>query len=219
MSATMIQDKKNKDFFYVYIKNALCYYANVHKPKKIYQKSPTAANPSENEYSITLFVDDKIRAQLEDDFVLNKQLAKVGVDKNKKRQIKYKLSSQVEEGKSHYDLAEGLNGIQVTLPELKRNGQPNALPVLGADGKPFEENIGNGSIVTVKLFGYKNQEGLLNVSLNAVVVIDHVPYEGGEGGGDGMIHDEELGITYEYKRPEKKEEAVPEEPPFDIDDF
>lgn len=210
---------KNGDFENVYVKEAICYYARVHEPKKIYKKSPTAKNKSENEYSIILFVDDEDRETLEDKAKLNKQLFKVGKDKNKMRAIKFPTSDQVEEGKPNYDLVKGLNGFQVALPEFTNKGKKSILNVLNAQGEPIEDLIGNGSKVTVKLSGYRNQDGLLNVQPQVVVVLDLVEVEG----GDGMVHDDELGFSYSVKRDddsEQQEEAPKEEePPFDPNDF
>ncbi len=69
-----------------------------------------------------------------------------------------------------------LNGIQLTRKELNNAGKPSPVKVVGPDGKVFEEDIGNLSTVSIKLFGYRNKEGLLNVSLDIVKVEEHVPY-------------------------------------------
>lgn len=219
MSNMSVTSKKQGNFEVVYIKNAICYFANIHKPKKIYQKNPADKNPSENEYSITLFFDEACKDKLDDEIKLNKQISLVGKDKNKKKAIKFPLSSQVEEGKTNYDLVEGLYGFQISLKELNKEGKPNQMIVLDANGQPLAENVGNGSRVTVKLFGYRNQEDLLNVSLNVVVVNELVAYEG----FDGTITDDELGISYEV--PKRAEAVVTEksedvsEPTFNEDDF
>jgi hypothetical protein len=69
--------------------------------------------------------------------------------------------------------------------------------VVDKDGKDWDKSkaIGNGSIVTVKCFGYRNQDEQLVVSLNLVMVVEHVPYEG--GGAGGMVEDSILGVSYD----------------------
>tara|TARA_Y100000593_G_scaffold94032_1_gene191313 strand:+ start:78554 stop:79237 length:684 start_codon:yes stop_codon:yes gene_type:complete len=220
-----IAHKKDGKYEFVYIKNVPCYFASVHQPKDMHTKPDPSKtkNPSTREYAITVFVDDADREKLEDEILINKQLFKTGKDKNKKRVIKYKTSKQLKEGeKYHYDDVKDLNGIQLTRKELNNAGKPSPVKVVGPDGKVFEEDIGNLSKVSIKLFGYRNKEGLLNVSLDIVKVEEHVPYEGGDS---GKIVDDELGIDTELPEQAKASAVVDEfsdddsdEIPFDADD-
>jgi|SRR5690554_3546742 len=225
MAVTVKKQKiGNLDAEFVYIKDVVAYYASVHDPKKKYEKpAPDASNQSENEYAITLFMSEEDAETLMDDIKINKTIAEVGVTKNKKRKFRFPLSSQVEEGKPHYDDVKGLWGAQFTLNEFTNQGKKAELFVVGPDGKPFTDLIGNGSRVTVKLFCMRNREDLLNTRLNLVQVLEHVPYEGGTGGGD--IVDDELGITidrseFNTAKAEKKAEAsIAAELDEDDDDF
>jgi len=222
-----ITHKKDGKYEFVYIKNVTCYFASVHKPKDMHTKPDPAVtkNPSTREYAITVFVDDKDRETLEDEILINKQLFKTGKDKNKKRVVKFKTSDQLKEGeKYHYDDVKGLNGIQFSRKELNNAGKPSPVKVVGPDGKIFDEDIGNLSKVSLKLFGYRNKEGLLNVSLDIVKVEEHVPYEGGDS---GKIVDDELGIDTEMPEQAKAREVAEEfgdddesdEVPFDEDEY
>lgn len=204
----------NKDFFYLYLKNVPVVYASIQEPKKKHQSE-------EMEYAMTAFVNDQTREHLESDEVLiNKELKQVGVDKNKKRKIKYPTSDQREDGKDVYDAFTGLHGISLTLNEKTKKGKENKLLVVDKDGHAFEDLVGNGSVVNVKLFGYRNEDGALVVSMNLVQIIEHVPYEG----GDGTFEDEELGITVdtkEFKEKSAKEKLSDEfndDIPFDAGD-
>ena len=217
-----IAHKKDGKFEFVYIKNVPCYFACVHEPKPMHTPpDPTKTkNPSTKEYSITVFVSDEDREKLEDEILINKQLFKVGKDKNKKRVVKYKTSDQLKDGeKYHYDDVKGLNGIQLTRKELTNAGKPSPVNVVGPDGTVFKEDIGNLSNVSIKLYGYRNKEGLLNVTLDIVKVNEHVPYEGGDS---GKIVDDELGIDTvipEQKAAKKiADEFDDDDLPFDMDD-
>jgi len=179
-------DKKGFESGDIYIKEAVAYWSVVYEPKK-------KLKSEDKEYSITLFVDDETREELEEKLLLNKQFFLVGREKNKFKKIKFPLSSQVGEDDFNYDEVEGLNGAQFTCPEFTKGGKRNKITIVGPDGQPFTEDIGNGSKVLVKLFGYRNQEGMLNVQLKAVKVIEHVPYT--SGGGDGF--DDVLGCKIE----------------------
>lgn len=204
--AVLKQHPKNKDFYYLYLKEVPVVYAAVQKPKKKYQSEDT-------EWSLTAFVNDETRAYLEDEVVINKVLAKVGVDKNKKRQIKYALSSQREDGNDVYDPYDGLNGISLTLNTKKKDGSDNTLIVVDKDGNELTDLVGNGSICNIKCFCYKNQDEQLVASLNLVQVLDLVPYEG----GDGSFEDEELGITVKAKKSDGPVPGVDDVPQHDDD--
>lgn len=167
-------DKKGE---FVYLKNVPVYYASVLQPKKKYESN-------DKEYTLTAFVNDTIREKLEDEVIVNKSLYKVGVDKNKKRKVKY-------DAETYKDVAD-MSGITLTCPEFAKSGNRRIVVVLDSEGKPLTENIGNGSICTIKLMGYRNQDDMLVVSLAIVKVEELIPYEG----GDGEFTDEEMGVTY-----------------------
>lgn len=183
--------------FNVYIKNTPVFYAAVHEPKLKYQST-------DKEFSLTSFVDEDTKDKLIDEVMLNKSFAQVGKDKTSKapRRIKYPLSSQVEEGKVNYDVVDGLFGFNVAKPEFSKKGNPMSVNVIDAEGNAFTENVGNGSICTLKLFGYKNQDGQLTVTLDTVQVIDHVPYEGKTSADS--VEDDVLGVSYKVKKTEGK---------------
>jgi len=202
----------------VYIKNAVVFYAAVHDPKSKYQST-------DKEFSATVFVDEEAKDKLLDEVMVNKNFAQVGVSKTAKppRKIKYPLSSQVEEGKANYDLVDGLWGFNIAKPEFSKKGLPMSVNVIDTDGAAFTENVGNGSVVNLKLFGYKNQDGQLTVTLDTVQVVEHVAYESKTS--DGVVQDDVLG-SYAVKKVETKQEAVQEvaqskavepEDPLDLD--
>lgn len=60
-------------------------------------------------------------------------------------------------------------------------GKPN---IVDAENKPFEDNIGNGSIVNVQIrpYEYSNNFGSgVSADLEGVQVVDLVPYDGPSG--------------------------------------
>lgn len=182
----------------LYIKNAVVFYASVHESKKKYQSE-------EKEFSCTVFVDEEAKDKLLDEVMVNKTFALVGKDKTAKppRRTKYPLSSQVEEGKTNYDVVDGMYGFSVAKPELSKKGNKMFVNVIDAEGKPFTENVGNGSLVHLKLFGYKNQDNQLVVTLDTMQVIEHVPYE--NKGSSGSVEDDVLGVSYQVKKADKVE--------------
>lgn len=181
----------------VYIKNAVVFYAAVHEPKLKYQST-------DKEYSATVFVDEEAKDRLIDEVMVNKTFAQVGITKTTKppRKIKYPLSSQVEEGKGNYDLVDGLWGFNIAKPEFSKKGIPMSVNVIDTDGNAFTENVGNGSVVTLKLFGYKNQDGQLTVTLDTMQVVEHVPYE--NKGSSDSVDDDVMGVSYKVKKVEAK---------------
>ena len=189
----------------VYIKNAVVYYAAVHEPKLKYQSQ-------EKEYSATVFVDEEAKDRLLDEVMVNKSFSQVGITKTSKppRKIKFALSSQVEEGKANYDLVDGLWGFNIAKPEFSKKGLPMNVNVIDIEGNAFTENVGNGSVVNLKLFGYKNQDGQLTVTLDTVQVIEHVAYEG--KGSSDSVDDDVLGVSYKVKKTESKVENKEEVP-------
>lgn len=180
----------------VYIKNATVFYAAVHEPKLKYQSQ-------EKEFSATVFVDEEAKDRLLDEVMVNKNFAQVGITKTSKppRKIKYPLSSQVEEGKGNYDLVDGLWGFNIAKPEFSKKGLPMSVNVIDTEGQAFTENVGNGSVVNLKLFGYKNQDGQLTVTLDTMQVVEHVAYEG-KSSSDEVV-DDVLG-SYKVKKAEAK---------------
>lgn len=194
--------------FNVYIKNTPVFYAAVHEPKLKYQST-------DKEFSLTAFVDEETKDKLIDEVMLNKSFAQVGKDKTSKapRRIKYPLSSQVEEGKVNYDVVDGLFGFNVAKPEFSKKGNPMSVNVIDAEGNAFTENVGNGSVCTLKLFGYKNQDGQLTVTLDTVQVLEHVPYEGKTSADS--VEDDVLGVSYKVKKADAKpaEQEAPKAQP------
>lgn len=178
----------------LYVMGAVVYYPVVHEPKPKYQSQ-------EREFSIVVFVDEEAKDKLLDEVFINKTISEVGKGKTTRppRRVKFPLSSQVEDGKAHYDAAEGLFGFSVARPEFSKKGNLMSVNVIDKDGQPFTENVGNGSVCNIKMFGYKNQDGQVTVMLDTVQVIEHVPYEGGDG-SSGSVEDDVLGVSYKVKK-------------------
>lgn len=188
----------------VYIKNAVVFYAAVHEPKLKYQST-------DKEFSATVFVDEEAKDRLLDEVMVNKSFSQVGITKTSKppRKIKYALSSQVEEGKANYDLVDGLWGFNIAKPEFSKKNLPMNVNVIDTEGNAFTENVGNGSVVNLKLFGYKNQDGQLTVTLDTMQIVEHVPFEG--KGSSDSVEDDILG-NYKLKKSEAKPAEKEEEP-------
>lgn len=188
----------------VYIKNAVVFYAAVHEPKLKYQST-------DKEFSATVFVDEEAKDGLLDEVMVNKSFSQVGITKTSKppRKIKYALSSQVEEGKANYDLVDGLWGFNIAKPEFSKKNLPMNVNVIDTEGNAFTENVGNGSVVNLKLFGYKNQDGQLTVTLDTMQIVEHVPFEG--KGSSDSVEDDILG-SYKLKKSEAKPAEKEEEP-------
>jgi len=189
----------------LYIKNATVFYPVVHEVKKKYQSEL-------KEYSTTVFVDEESKDKLLDEVMVNKTFAQVGKDKTSKppRRIKYPLSSQTEEGKVNYDLVDGMYGFSVAKPEFSKSGKRMTVNVIDVEGKPFTDNVGNGSVVNLKLFGYRNQDNQLVVTLDTMQVIEHVPFEV-KSAADSVV-DDVFGVSYQVKKVEVKQESVKESP-------
>src|SRR3990172_11735360 len=179
--------------FNVYIKNTPVFYAAVHEPKLKYQAE-------EKEFSLTAFVDEDTKDKLLDEVMVNKTFALVGKDKTSKppRRIKYPLSSQVEEGKVNYDVVDGMYGFSLAKPEFSKKGNKMSVNVIDAEGNTFTENVGNGSVCTLKLFAYRNQDNQLVVTLDTVQVLEHIPYEA-KASADS-VDDDILGVSYKLKK-------------------
>lgn len=185
----------------IYIKNAVVFYAAVHEAKKKYQSES-------KEFSAQVFVDEDAKDKLLDEVMVNKTFAEVGVTKTSKppRKIKFMTSDQAEEGKVNYDVVKGLWGFNVAKPEFSKKGNPMVVTVIDTEGQPFTDNIGNGSVVNLKLFGYRNVDNQVVVTLDTVQVIEHIAYEGRTA--SDSVEDDILG-NYKVKKAkvEEKEEA------------
>ena len=83
--------------------------------------------------------------------------------------------------------------------------------VIDTEGKAFTQDIGNGSVCTLKLFGYRNPEGQLTVTLDTVQVIEHIPYEGKTSADS--VDDDVLGVSYKVKKAEAKQEEAQADKP------
>lgn len=192
--------------FNVYVLNAPVFYAAVHTPKSKYQST-------DKEFSLTAFVDEATKDKLLDEVMLNKGFALVGKDKTTKppRRVKYPLSSQVEEGKTNYDAVDGMYGFGLAKPEFSKKGNAMTVNVIDTEGNAFTQDIGNGSVCTLKLFGYRNPEGQLTVTLDTVQVVEHIPYEGKTSADS--VDDDVLGVSYKVKKADvKQEEAQADKP-------
>lgn len=193
----------------LYIKDAVVFYAVVHDPKKKYQSE-------DREFSATVFVDEETKDKLLDEVMVNKTFSLVGKDKTSKppRRIKFPLSSQVEEGKVNYDVVDGMYGFTVAKPEFSKKRNPMRVNVIDKDGNAFTENVGNGSVCTLKLFGYRNQDNQLVVTLDTMQVLEHVPYE--QKAAADSVDDDVLGVSYKVNKaeskPAEKEEAPKPQP-------
>lgn len=200
--------------FNVYVKNTPVFYAAVHTAKPKYQST-------DKEFSLTAFVSEATKDQLLDEVMVNKTFALVGKDKTSKppRRTKYPLSSQVEEGKVNYDVVDGMYGFSLAKPEFSKKGNPMSVNVIDLEGKPFTENVGNGSVVNLKLFGYKNVDNQLVITLDTMQVVEHVPFES-KGAADSVV-DDVFGVSYSVKKADKpvetKEVPANKAPAFESD--
>lgn len=182
----------------IYIKNAVVFYAAVHEAKKKYQSES-------KEFSAQVFIDEEAKDKLLDEVMVNKTFAEVGVTKTSKppRKIKFMTSDQAEEGKVNYDVVKGLWGFNVAKPEFSKKGNPMNVNVIDTQGEAFTDNIGNGSIVNLKLFGYRNVDNQVVVTLDTVQVVEHIAYEGRTA--SDSVDDDILG-SYKVKKAEPKAE-------------
>lgn len=201
--------KKEGKFEFLYLKNVPVFFAKVLELSKKYQSEDL-------EYQLTVFVDTETREKLElpvdeGGVAINKELKEVGKDRNKKKQIKYPLESQLKDGKgTAYDMVAGLHGMGLSLNEYTKSGKKSILKVVDSNGKDWDKSkaIGNGSKIDVKCFGYRNQDDQLVVFPNLIVVTEHVPYEGGNG---GVVTDDVLGVTVDMSSAYEEAESTQEE--------
>ena len=204
--AVLVKEGKNE---FLYLKNVPVFFAKVLEVVDNYAKDG-------KEFQFTVFVDSDTREKLElpvdeDGIALNKELKEVGKDRKKNKQIKYPLESQLKDGKgTPYDIVDGMYGMGLSLNELTKAGKKSILKVVDADGKDWDKTkaIGNGSKVHVKCFGYRNVDEQLVVFPNLIVVVEHVPYEGGNSGG--MVEDSVLGVSVDMSSAYEANEAANE---------
>ena len=204
--AVLVKEGKNE---FLYLKNVPVFFAKVLEVVDNYAKDG-------KEFQFTVFVDSDTREKLElpvdeEGIALNKELKEVGKDRKKNKQIKYPLESQLKDGKgAPYDIVDGMYGMGLSLNELTKAGKKSILKVVDADGKDWDKTkaIGNGSKVHVKCFGYRNVDEQLVVFPNLIVVVEHVPYEGGNSGG--MVEDSVLGVSVDMSSAYEANEAANE---------
>jgi hypothetical protein len=199
---------------YVYFKNVPVSYAKI-QPNQIEKKLES----EDREWSLQAFIDKATFEQCED-LPINKGFAEVGVDKKKKGpnrgQFKFPLDKE-----AYQDYA-GLYGFNVACPEFTKGGTKKVLKVLDAKGKPLTAEVGNGSVCTLKCFAYRNRDEELVITLDTVVVVEHVEYESGGGNGGGF--DDELGFDIpsddEFVNPSEDmgEFEESDEPPFAVEE-
>lgn len=205
---------KGNTFYNVYVTDCKTAWSFLKTPK------PKYGNESVREFTTDLFITDEDRETLED-LMVNKTFAKVGVDKNKKRKIKY--------SNEDYPDMVGLNGFKATLNEYKKDGTAQKLDVVikKEDGtnEPFDGIVGNGSTVSVKLFGYRpnnDPEEAMNLQLKVVQVTDLVEIESNGDYDPTRMQDDVLGIDMDLggsattDTPQAKT-APPASPDFDDD--
>lgn len=205
--AVLKKEGKNE---FLYLKNVPVFFAKVLELSKKYQSE-------DMEYQLTVFVDSQTREKLElpvdeGGVAINKELKEVGKDRNKKKQIKYPLESQLKDGKgTAYDMVAGLHGMSLSLNEFTKSGKKSILKVVDSNGKDWDKTkaIGNGSKIDIKCFGYRNQDEQLVVFPNLIVVTEHVPYEGGNG---GTVTDNVLGVTVDMSSAYEEEATDEVEP-------
>lgn len=183
----IIKEAKGKDLEQgnLYLMNVPVTFAAVIKATKKYQSEELA-------WQTNLFVDKETKAKL-DDIGINKEFAEVGVTKIKKGTNRGNLKYPLNE---HNEAYAGMFAAQFGRDVLNKKGEPRTpIKVVTPDGEEFTKDVGNGSICNIKMYGYRNEDGMLVVMLDTVVVVDHVPYERSEG-----LHDDILGITIKAKK-------------------
>ena len=179
---------------YLYFKNVPTTYAKVLEPAKKLKQEDKA-------YQMNIYIDADTMTAV-DELGVNKSFGEVNVAKITKGVNRNKLKFPAKDTEGN-DTAHapyvGLFATQLTRDCVKRDKATNEitktyepLKVVDTEGNPFTADVGNGSIVTVKLFCYRNSEGMLNTMMDTVVVLDHVEYIKASG-SDGF--DEELGLA------------------------
>ena len=201
-----IKVKDNGNFADVLIKDAVIYWAKLGTPQEKYMSS-------DKEFSATLFVSEEDAAALEDEAMINKNIVKAWTGKNTKRKVSYP--------EDKFPDVDGLFGFKIAMPEFTKGGKRNSVFIIDADGESFADpnGIGNGSKVNVKVSGYRNKDGLLNIiGIPIVQVTELVEYSGGSGGATDGIFDADFGVTIPASKPSDRPQAKPVESKTDIDD-
>lgn len=175
---------KSLESGYVYFKNVPVTYAKV-LPEQLEKKYES----EDREWSMTAFIDSDTLEQCED-MPINKGFSEVGKAKIKKGANRGKLKFPLDN--DAYKDFKGLHGFSIACPEFTKTKKKKVVKVVDSKGKPFTEEVGNGSICTLKCFAYRNRDEELVITLDTVVVIEHVPYEGGGDSSGGF--DDELGF-------------------------
>ena len=187
---------------FVYFKNVPVVYAKVQELVKKYQSE-------DRNWELTCFIDADTMEAVEG-MPINKGFAEVGKTKikkgNNRGNLKYDPANEVY---ADYD---GMFGFSIALPEFNKKGKPNELKVLGKDGKPITDLVGNGSICNIRCFAYRNRDEELCITLDTIVVLELVEYAGNEGGD---FFDDELGVAIPAST---KKEAKKDDDLFDEDD-
>lgn len=209
MSEVIQKDSNKFEQVYIMGGDAVLYYPRLNKP---YPKHKS----DEKQYSVTVFVDTETRNKLEmpvdeGGVFINKQFYEVGVDRNKKKKIKFPTSNQVGEDERHYDDVKGLHGFSMTCPEFKKNGEKFVVNVVDGDGNPLKESVGTGSKGNIRSWGWRNEEGQLNITLDTVQVTELVEAPSSGNGG----FDDIMGIDLSKSQPTMKNEPAPD---FDEED-
>lgn len=201
------KEQGNFEIVYILGGDAVMYYPRLITPQQKHQSD-------DKQYSTTIFVDSETRDKLEnpvesDGLFINKQFYEVGVDKNKKKKIKFPTSDQVEEGERNYDAVKGMHGVSLTAPEFTKKGKPSKIVIVDAEGKPFDTSkmIGTGSKGNFRMWGWRNDDGQLNVTLDLVQITELVEVES-KGGFDDVMG---IDLTKSAVPPEM-------EPSVDFDD-
>jgi len=185
----------------LYLKNVPVTFAQVLKPGKKY-------NSDDKAYSMNVFVDSNTMDAL-DKIGINKELAEVGVTKIKKGKNRGNIKYPLDEHNTPY---EGMFAAQFSRNVEKRNAEGEVIKVLsplkviGSDGEPFTEEVGNGSVCHIRTFAYRNTDDALVLMLDTVVVLEHVPYVREDG-----FFDDELGITIKASETKVEEDNVRDE--------
>lgn len=190
MTVKHVPGKTKKEGEVVYIKDAILIYPSVQRVKDK-AEADKREEKDKRHFEVQVFVSKEDREILEDTVLINKQIFEVNKDKNKKRKLKYPLKDAEGEDTAYADL-KGYHGLSLTLNEYNKAGKKNKLVVVDSEGNVLKDDVGNGSKGHIKLWGYRNQEDLLNVQLKIIKVTDLVPYEGGSNGG---VEDDELGVN------------------------
>lgn len=171
---------------YLYFKNVPVTFACVHEPKKKHKSEDPA-------WSLNMFINSDTHDKVVD-IGVNKVFAEVGVTKKTKGENRGQVKYPLDE---HNTPFANMFAVQLSRDKFKRDKKTGEITktneppkVVDANGDVFTEEVGNGSVCTLKVFCYRS-DGMLNTQLDAVVVVDHVPFV--RGGGDGF--DEELGIS------------------------